>query len=193
MPVETTVATGETPNTPPNPNTPPGQTPAPGETPALKWEDWLATQPDNIKSLIDGHTTGLKSALQSERGTRGTLEKQLKDLQAKAEKGSDLERQLGEINSQLAQENTRGEFYEAAHAAGATNLRAAYVLAKADGLIDERGKFRLDDIKARYPEFFTTAKFPTPPGHAGSGAGGQTPALSGNAAANHAIRSAAGL
>lgn len=183
---ETPTTSGGTPTTPnPTDPTPPSETP-------VKWEDWLAQQSDDIKTLIDGHTTGLKSALQSERGTRSQLERQLRDMQAKAEKGSDLERQLGEINSQLAQENTRGEFYEAAHAAGATNLRAAYLLAKADGLIDEKGKFRMDDIKARYPEFFAPPKVPTPSGHAGSGTGQPAPALSGNAAANHFIRSMAG-
>lgn len=192
MPGETPSTPGGTPTTPPTDPTQQPGTPAPSETP-VKWEDWIAQQPEQIKSLIDTHTTGLKSALQSERGTRGNLEKQLKDLQAKAEKGSDLERQLGEINGQLAQENTRGEFYEAAHAAGATNLRAAYLLAKADGLIDERGKFKIEDIKGRYPEFFTPPKTPTPTGNAGSGAGAQPPQLSGNAAVNNAIRGAAGI
>ena len=186
---------GGTPNptTNPTPNNPqPTPTPPPGETPALTWDGWLAQQPDDVKSLLDEHVRGLKSSLQSERGSRGQLEKQLRDLQAKAEKGSDLEKQLGDINAQLAQENTRGEFYEAAHAAGATNLRAAYLLARADGLIDERGKFKLDDIKARYPEFFTPARPAVPTANAGSGVQQPAPALSGNAAANDFIRRMAG-
>ena len=186
---------GPNPNNP-NPNNPtPPATPTPptGETPALKWDDWLAQQPDNIKSLIGEHTNGLKTALQSERGTRGNLERQLNELQKQLKGNESAQAEVARIQSQLAEENTRGEFYEAAHVAGATNLRAAYLLAKADGLIDDKGKFRIDDIKSRYPEFFASPKAPLPPGNAGSGAGAQPPRLSGNAAVNNLIRSAAGI
>jgi hypothetical protein len=189
-----TPAAGVTPAaTTPNPteNTP-GQTPAAGETP-LKWEDWYGSQPDNIKALITEQTSGLKTALNSERGTRGNLERQLNELKKSLKDNESAVAEVQRIQASLAEENTRGEFYEAAHAAGATNLRAAYLLAKADGLIDERGKFRIEDIKGKYPEFFVAPKPATPAGNAGSGAQNPPPALSGNAAVNNLIRGAAGI
>ena len=182
-----------TPN-PTDPNATPGSPPATGETPALKWEDWYAQQPEPVKALIGEQTSGLKTALNSERGTRGNLERQLNDLKKSLKDNEAATAEVQRIQASLAEENTRGEFYEAAHAAGATNLRAAYLLAKADGLIDDRGKFRIEDIKGKYPEFFAVPGKPvTPTGNAGSGAHQPAPQLSGNAAVNNAIRGAAGL
>lgn len=186
-----TPAVGGMPTPPTDPNTPQPQ-PAPGETP-LTWDGWLAQQPDDVKKLLDEHTRGLKTSLQSERGTRGALERQLNDLKKQLTGNDDAQKEVSRIQAQLAEENTRADFYEAVGAAGATNLKRVYTLAKADGLIDERGKFKLDDVKAAYPEYFAPAKPLVPTANAGSGTQQPAPALSGNAAVNHWIRSAAGL
>lgn len=178
-----------------NPNSPtPPATPTPptGETP-LTWDGWLAQQPDNIKALVSEHTNGLKTALQSERGTRGNLERQLNDLKRQLTGNDDAQKEVTRIQAQLAEENTRADFYEAVGAAGATNLKRVWTLAKADGLIDDKGRFKLDDVKSAYPEYFTPAKPVVPVGNAGSGTQQPAPALSGNAAVNNWIRSAAGL
>lgn len=199
MPGETPAPVGGTPTPAPSPNpnnpTPPAnpQQPPTGETPALKWDDWLAQQPDNIKSLIGEHTNGLKTALQSERGTRGNLERQLNDLKRQLTGNDDAQKEVTRIQAQLAEENTRADFYEAVGAAGATNLKRVWTLAKADGLVDEKGRFKLDDVKSAYSEYFTPAKPVVPAGNVGSGTQQPAPVLSGNAAVNNWIRSAAGL
>ena len=186
---ETLTPAGGTPANPtPTPNTP---TPTPGETP--KWEDWFGQQPDTVKALLNEHTSGLKSALQSERGTRGALQKQLDDLQKQLKGNDEAQKEVSRIQTELAEHNTRADFYEACGGAGATNLKRVYTLARADGLIDDKGRFKLDEVKNAYPEYFTPAKPATLVGHAGSGTQAPAPALSGNAAVNSWIRTAAGL
>lgn len=190
---ETPAPVGGMPTPPTDPNTPQPPAPtAPGETP-LKWDDWLAQQPDAIRTLVSEHTNGLKTALQSERGTRGSLERQLNDLKRQLTGNDDAQKEVARIQAQLADENTRADFYEAVGAAGATNLKRVWTLAKADGLIDDKGRFKLEDVKSAYPEYFTPARPSVPTANAGSGTQQPAPALSGNAAVNNWIRSAAGL
>lgn len=180
-----------TPN-PTDPNTTPGQTPAASET--LDFKDWLAQQPDNIKSLITGHTQGQQSALRSEREARSKAERDLKDLQAKLEQGTATAQDVQAIRNSLNEKDAELTFYDAAHAAGATNLKRVFTLVKNEGLIDGRGHYDMEKIKAAFPEYFPVPVRPTTPtGNAGSGAGNQPPALSGNAAVNNALRSAAGF
>lgn len=159
-----------------------------GEEQGLSFEAWITEQPDTVKTLLDSHQRGLKSALDSERETRKALEKQLKDLAGKAEKGSDLERQLTELLTQQSQAEARAAFYEDAHAAGITNLKLAWLVVGNDGLMDGRGRVDFAALKQRYPELFGAATR-TAPGNAGSGT--QQPGT-GARSMNEFIRAAAG-
>lgn len=138
----------------------------------LTFDTWIAGQDASVKTLLEGHAKGLKSALDSERESRKSLEKQLKDLAGKAEKGSELEKQLGELLSQQQGAQTRAEFYEAAHAAGVSNLKLAYVVASQEGLIDQKGRVNFDEMKKQFPELFGASPKPAP-GNAGTGTNNQ--------------------
>jgi phage antirepressor YoqD-like protein len=154
---------------------------------SLTFDGWLGEQPDEIKTLLEGHTKGLKSALESERETRKTLEKQVRDLAAKAEKDSDAQKELAGIADQLGEADRKTDFYEAAHAAGVTNLKLAYVVATTDGMFDRRGQVNFETLKQSYPELFGVKQ--TVKGNAGTGTNTEPP-TSGDM--NAFIRRAAG-
>lgn len=154
----------------------------------LVFDTWIGGQPEEVKTLLDGHEKGLKTALEGEREARKSLEKQLKELVGKAEKGSELEKQLNELISKQATAEAQATFYEDAHAAGITNLKLAWIVAGSDGFIDSRGRVNFGDMKTKYPELFGQAKA-APKGNAGSGAGSETP---GNKSMNDFIRKSAG-
>jgi len=158
-----------------------------GTQTALTFEAWQAALPEDQKALIDGHTKGLKSALDSERGTRKDLEKQLRDLAKKAESGSEAQAQLTQLADNLQAADRKADFYEAAHAAGVRNLKLAYTVATSEELFDKHGRVNFDEMKKSYPELFGAAQ--VPPGNAGSGT--QTN-QNGKADMNSAIRKAAG-
>jgi len=145
-----------------------------GEKQPETYEAWLEGQPAEVKTLLDTHTQGLKSALDSERGTRKDLEKQVRDLAGKAEKGSEAEAQLTKLADDLANEGRRADFYQSAHAAGISDLRLAYLVAVQDEMFDKRGAVNFEELKRTYPLLFG-GKPGTPPGNAGAGTG-STPA-----------------
>jgi hypothetical protein len=179
---------GGTPGTTPTPT--PTSTSTPGETPALSWDDWLKEQPEPVKALLDGHTSGLKSALDSERTAKKDLEKKLRDAAKHATDGSELQKELQKVANDLAEAQARADFFEAAAAAEVTNPRLAYIAARDAGLMDDKRGADFGKLKQQFPELFK--KPVTPAGNAGSGTGGSAPAPTGNAAANFAIRRAAG-
>lgn len=154
----------------------------------LTFDKWLATQPDNIKDLLDDHTGGLKSALDDERRERKSLAARLKELGKQADNGSELQKQLQELTGNLTAADTKATFYEDAHEAGVKNLRLAWMAAKEYDLIDGKGKVNFDQLKTFAPELFSAVKF-VPNGNAGNGAqqkGVQAPDM------NRAIRVMAG-
>jgi len=120
----------------------------------IVYEDWFKAQPEHVKKAIDLHTTGLKTALDSERTSRGNLEKQVRELATKAEKGSEAQTQLTQLADQLQGETQRSDFFEAAHTAGVTNLKLAYVVCQTDELFDKKGNVDFDQLKKKYPELF---------------------------------------
>lgn len=152
------------------------------------FDAWLAAQDDGVRGLIDGHTRGLRTALESERGERKGLEKQVRDLASKSEKDSDAQKRLTEIADQLSETDRRAAFYEAAHTAGVTNLKLAYTVAVQDEMFDRHGNANLERLKQAYPELFAGARTTTPAGNAGAGTNTQPPAGGMNAF----IRRAAG-
>ena len=158
-----------------------------GERPALTFESWFGSQDDRVKSLIETHTKGLKSALDSERETRKGLEKQVRELASKAEKGSEAEKQLNELADKMSANDKRVAAYEGLSAAGCSNLKLAYLAAAESGLIDGQGNVNIEKMKTQFPELFKTTQ--TPPGKAGTGTETKAP---GGATMNDFIRHAAG-
>jgi hypothetical protein len=155
--------------------------------PTFEFESWFSKLPPHEQEGLDAHTTALKNALESERSQRKEFSKQLRDLTAKAEKGSEAEKTLGEMSSRLEQAEQRASFYEEAGRPeiGCSNPRAAFLVAQAEGLFTKRGDPDWPAIKAAMPELFGRK---TPPGNAGVGNGSPpaTPSM------NDYIRSATG-
>lgn len=149
----------------------PGETPNSGEMP-LTFDSWLETQDDNIKTLIGDHTSGLKSALQTERQQRTELAKALKDATKDLEEGSKARDALDGLSAKLDAHEQQLAFYETATAAGVTNLKLAWIAAREAGAIDKRGNVNIETLKADYPELFKQKSPPITPGNGGNGAGG---------------------
>jgi hypothetical protein len=125
--------------------------------------------PDTQRGAIDGHITGLKSALADERNGRKALEKQLRDLSRQAEDGSALKAQLDKLAEEQASTTAKATFFEAAHEAQVKNLRLAWLAATDYGLVDTKtGAADFAKLKAMAPELFTQK--PQPQGNAGNGA-----------------------
>lgn len=118
------------------------------------YEAWLEKQDDQIREMLEGHTKGLKTALDSERESRKGYEKQLRDLAKKAEAGSDAQKQLTEMADQIKTAESRADFYDAAHREGVTNLKLAYLVATQDDLFDKQGRVNFAEMKKSYPELF---------------------------------------
>jgi len=157
------------------------------QQPPPTFDVWLSGQDDGVRGLIDGHVKGLRTALESERGERKGLEKQVRDLARGQEKDSDAQRKLTEIADQLSETDRRAGFYELAHQAGVTNLKLAYLVAVQDEIFDRHGNANIERLKQSYPELFTAAQ-KTPQGNAGAGTN-NPPAAQGM---NEYIRRAAG-
>lgn len=165
------------------------------ETPA-SWDAWLQARPEaeraQITALYDAQTSGLKTALESERETRKGLEKQVRELAKGAEAGSKAQEDLNALADQLAGEQRRADFYEAAAKpeTGLTGVKAAWVLmnAEADRYFDRRGNPNFDLLRQEHPYLFGQ-KAPTPKGNQGNGTQGQTPT---GQSMNDMIRRAAG-
>ncbi len=156
---QTTVTETQTPATP----TTPAQT---QDSAPLTWDAWHSSLSDEQRKLVDAKfgedTRGLKGALDKERDEAKQLTKQLKDLQGKAEKGSELEKALTDLQAQLTAATQERDFILSAPAKGVSNIKAAYKLAVADGLIDAKGAIDWDGLKGSYPELFAQPK-PAPP------------------------------
>lgn len=164
-----------------------GGTPGDQQQPAPTFEAWYAGLDETTKGLFDNHVNGLKTSLTTERQERGNLAKQVKDLAAKAEKGSELEKQLTDMQNALQVAERRAAFNEDASRpeVGCSNPKAAYVLAVADDLFDRQGRPDWNALKQVAPELFRKPG----PGNADGGAGGgNAPHLT----MNDIIRRAAG-
>lgn len=160
-----------------------------GQEQPFDFDAWLGEQPEQVRKGYEGHTAKLQSALASEREQRKEVARQLKELTGKAEKGSEAEKTLGEMSSKLELAEQRAAFFEESNKPeiGCTNPKAAFLVAKAEGLFTKRGDPDWPAIKAAAPELFASRK--APPGHAGSGNGSQPPPTGGM---NAYIRAAAG-
>lgn len=107
--------------------------------------------------------------------------------------GTDLQRQLGELRTQLSRTEQAQAFYDAANSQGCTDLRAAWLLANDLGLVDDKGQVNLAELKTRKPYLFRQVI--TPQGNPGNGMA-PTPRVNTNNpndTVNSAIRRLAGL
>lgn len=153
------------------------------------FDEWLKGQPEAITKLYEGHTDGLRSALQKERDNNKTLTKQLKDLGGKLEEGSEARKALDGITEKLEAEQGRADFYEEAVKQGVVDLKLAWLAIQADA--DElvrRGRVDFVALKEQHPNLFAQQQ-PASRGNAGAGAG-QEPG--GTKDMNNYIRQAAG-
>lgn len=151
------------------------------------FETWYTGLDEQGRGLVDGHVMGLKSALATERQNRADLSKQIKDLAAKAEKGSEAEKQLLDTFAKLEAAERRAAFAEDAirPEIGCSNVKAAYALAVAEDLFDSKGRVDWTGLKSAAPELFRKPG----PGSADGGAGvNHTPRMD----MNMIIRRAAG-
>ena len=131
------------------------------------FEEWYESQTDDVKTLISEHESGLKSALKAERDNTKSLNSQLRELQGKADKGSEMEKQLTTLQERLAESERHSAFIDGATDAGCTNAKACYKLAKADPELWKRdGTPDWDAIRETAPEFFQKKQSS---GNAGSG------------------------
>lgn len=157
-----------------------------GETPApASFDEYLATQPENVRALADTYANGLKSALNAEREQRKELTRQLRDATSAAEKGSATAKALEEISGQLANTERRAAFFESALTANCINPKAAYLVASAEGLFRKDGSPDWPALQGAIPELFRK------PGQANAGAGTGAPPPA-KASMNDYIRRAAG-
>ncbi len=145
-----------------------------GETPAsdaqpVTFEAVYKALPETQRGAIDGHISGLKTALQDERNGRKELEKQLRALSKTAEEGSAIRAQLDKLAEEQAGTTARAMFFEAAHDAQVKNLRLAWLAAQEYGLVDAKtGEADFAKLKNVAPELFAVK--PAPQGNAGNGA-----------------------
>lgn len=142
---------------------------------------------------FDDQTKGLKSALEGERAARKDLEKQLGDLKAKAEKGSELEKQLEGLQKSLSESGLQTAFYEAAVSAGCTDLGLAWAAARmnVDKFFKRDNTPDMEALKAAHPALFAEQKKANANAGTGTGgSGGGTP--NPNQSVNDALRRAAG-
>lgn len=161
-----------------------------GETPAspATWDEYIATQSEDVKGLAEAHTTGLKSALASERGQRKGMAKELREATAKLDAGTDVAKQLGEMSSRYDLAAKKASFYEEAGQTeiGCVNPKLAFLVASADDLFSRTGDPDWRAIKESAPELFQRSTGTT---NAGAGTGKPPPASQGM---NEIIRDAAG-
>src|SRR3990172_9094363 len=87
-----------------------GETPKPIEN----FDEWVAGQPEPVQSLLDKHTGGLRTALQTERKNPKQLAKQLKELGKTLDQSSDAAKQLSEMQGRLETEQRRADFVQEA-------------------------------------------------------------------------------
>lgn len=127
---------------------------------------FIAAQPEEARKGIEAHieasAKGLHKALESERETRKDLEKQLKALQGKAEKGGELEQAIEKMRGELATTNKRNAFLASAPK-DLEYVKEALAVAEVNSLIADDGRVDWDKFKKDYPGFFAKPAPPPPP------------------------------
>jgi len=131
------------------------------------FEQWIAGQPEEVKTLYDTHVTGLKNTVKATRQERDDFKTQLQGALKEAEKGSQLEKSLQDAMAKLEATDRKASFFETAikPEIGCRNIRVAYALATSEDLFLKDGSPDWAAIKQTAPELFGTNT------KAGAGAG----------------------
>ena len=153
------------------------------ETPA-SFEEWLGTQDESIQALFEAHVAGLKSALVSERKSRGNLEKEVRKLSTQSSQGENVAKELSSLTEKLEESSLRLAFYESAPA-DLVNPKLGFIAARESNLLQEGGSVDWGRLKTEYPQLFRRV----PSANAGTGSAQKGPEKS----MNTFIRSAAGV
>ncbi len=127
---------------------------------ALTFEKWLEMQDDQVRALVNGNIKSLKSALKSERENREMFEKDVRELAKEVEVTTEMQKRVTKLTNQLTASDRRIAFYEAAHAANATNLKLAFIVATQENLFDKQGNVNFELLQRDHPELFTQKKMP---------------------------------
>jgi hypothetical protein len=138
----------------------------------LTFDSWSGTWDDKQKAVFEAHVAGLKNGLASERTEKKALADQVRALQGKAEKGSELETQLNSLQASLEEANTRAEFAEEAIKEKVADPKLAYLAAKEGGFLDAKGRINWAGLRDAHPALFNSAPGRSDRGDTGTGAGG---------------------
>ncbi|MCE5259909.1 MAG: hypothetical protein LLG44_12770 [Chloroflexi bacterium] len=157
--------------------------------PPASFEAFMESQSAEVKALYEGHTKGLKSALEAERTQRSDLAKQLRDAASKAEAGSAAQKALQELQAKYEALDRKSAFIEESikPEIGCADSQLAYLAALEIGAISEKGRADWAMLKERFPLLFRPKT-----GNASAGVGTQG-APGGKFDMNAALRKAAGL
>lgn len=138
------------------------------------WAKWLESQPEEVRGGYEDDVRGLKNALHNERLTREGLEKRLKTLTGEVEKGSKLQQDLEKLGGDLAEANTKINFFKEAATAKVIDPDLAWLAAKNGNLFGRNGEVDMRALREAHPALFAPAKTPVPPANAGNGRGQET-------------------
>lgn len=152
----------------------------------LNWEGVLAGLPEAAQGLFAAHVQGLKGALDSERGQRKDLAKQLQDATAKLEKGSETRDVLEKMSAALERATRQADFVTAAVGQGVRDVRLAWLAAVELDAFNRNGEPDFVALRATHPALFEKV---VTKGNAGAGTGGDGPTGGGM---NAFIRAGAG-
>lgn len=141
------------------------QVPPEGESPQT-WETWLESAPEDVRKLYEGHVTGLKSALDTERDQRKQLAKQLSDAAKQAADGSEAKTQLEKLSRELETAQKRADFFESIPG-DVVSAKLAWIAAENADAFKRDGSPDWDMLRQSFPELFRKNAAPT--GNAGAG------------------------
>lgn len=133
------------------------------------FDKWLESQDEKVRGGLDNHVAGLKTALDSERTSRKTLEKRLTTLSKEADAGSGLKTELEKLSGELTDTSAKADFFKDAHAARVLDLDLAWLAAKSANLVDKHGTVNMRALREAHPALFAPAKTAVPPANAGNG------------------------
>jgi len=120
-----------------------------------KFEEWLETQDESTKTLIQERFEVLESTVKATRQERDTFKGELKDLAKKIDENSDAGKAVSELQTRLAQAEKKSNFIEQAVKQGVKRPSAAYAIANTENLFKEDGSPDFEKIKESVPELFT--------------------------------------
>jgi len=155
----------------------------------VTFDSWLDGQDDSVKELVNKRFEALTNTVKATRNERDDFRKQLKELSGKAKEGSELRTALDEMGAKLELAELKATFVEEAikPEIQCKNVKAAWLLAQADGFFDKRGNVNWSGLKSAAPELFG----PVIPSGAG-GNGRQQENMPSGGDMNTWIRTAAG-